>query len=132
MKLRFLRCILLALVASAFTTPAAYSSGGTLLGVIIGDLSQDLCEEWNAGDISGIEHGVVLYVRDNTPAQTAGLITGDILVRLNGIRIVDPDEVYEIVQSSSPGDVFTADILRQKQPMIVSRLLGSSEQQLGE
>ena len=71
----------LVLLALVVIHSASLAEDRPFLGISMALLTDNLCAEWNAGDISEIENGVIIAVADGTPAQDAGLETGDILVR---------------------------------------------------
>lgn len=109
------------------TCPAAEAeeTENAYLGVALAPLSQELCDEWNAGDLSAIENGVILYVSPGSAAEKAGMETGDILVQLNQAQIFVPLDVVNTVRASEPGVSFSATVLRSGQAVSLSGTFGN-------
>lgn len=116
---------ILVFLALVMVHSASKAEDRPFLGISMAMLTDNLCEEWNAGDISAIENGVIISVADGTAAQGAGLNTGDILVRLNDQLVAEPRDAYDIVQQSAPGDPFVAVVLRQGLEMTIEGTLGT-------
>src|SRR2546423_1429714 len=47
---------------------------------------------------------VVADVRAGSPAQTAGLAQGDVITGINGVRVLDADELRKLVQETEAGE----------------------------
>ena len=71
------------------------------LGVSMARLTQELCDEWDAGDVSDIENGLIIGVVKGSPADVAGLKTGDVLIELGDQPIYLPSDVLRVVQYPS-------------------------------
>ncbi len=86
--------IVLLLVGTITTGPSSALSAParvrTYLGVSLSDQSD--------GDV------VVTQVGSGTPAATAGLTPGDVLIRFDGIIITDSQQLIALVQAHHPGD----------------------------
>ncbi|MCL2840511.1 MAG: trypsin-like peptidase domain-containing protein [Defluviitaleaceae bacterium] len=68
---------------------------------------------------------LVLDVRENTPAEEAGLQVHDLIVYFAGQRITDFDTFVEVLNKHSPGDTVIIGIYRDGQRMDVTLTLGS-------
>lgn len=55
---------------------------------------------------------LVVMVEDNSPAQHAGLLVGDILVGFDGQAITDTDELQTLLTGERVGRPVTADVIR--------------------
>jgi membrane-associated protease RseP (regulator of RpoE activity) len=73
------------------------SNGRGRLGVRVEKLSDDLAQ---ALGMSGDEGVLVVQVLEDTPAQKAGIRAGDVIVRIDGEMVSDPDELVKALGSS--------------------------------
>jgi thiol-disulfide isomerase/thioredoxin len=65
-----------------------------------------------AAGVSGVR---VTHVMRGSPAATAGVKEGDVLVALSGVRVGSPEDVTRVVVAHAPGDVMIADFSRSQQ-----------------
>jgi serine protease Do len=70
------------------------------LGVQIQPVNDDLAETLK---LQGNKGAVVSDLTDNSPAQAAGLRTGDTILRLNGEEVADPRDLARKVARIQPG-----------------------------
>jgi S1-C subfamily serine protease len=73
----------------------------------------------------------IARVSSNSPAETAGLQEGDVLVSLNGQAVTAASEVVDIVDAAAPGDVLSIELLRADESVTVEVTLGSDEDRAG-
>ena len=116
--------VFIILLFSTPVSPEAIATEFAFLGVNLFELTQELCDEWNAGNISDVENGVIVEVGKDTPAEKAGMMNGDILVQLNQAQIFSSRDVIDIVQASIPGENFSATVLRSGQSLSLSGTFG--------
>jgi serine protease Do len=77
------------------------------LGINLQELTPDLAAQF------GVAHGALITdVSPNTPAQKAGLKSGDIITRLNGAEVTDPRHLALTVGRLLPGVEVTVDYIR--------------------
>lgn len=76
---------------------------------IFGQTISEFCEKYYELP-SGI---YVIRVVPGTPAAFHGVLPGDILVKANGKSLRSPDELQEIIITSSPGQSITLEINRK-------------------
>jgi serine protease Do len=113
-------------------------SGGRVargyLGILPQDLTPDLAQEFNIPNASG---ALVGDVYPNTPAEKAGLLSGDVILSINGQDIADAHSLTLTVSELAPGSTTTLKILRDGAPKTVTLVLaehpgmGRLEQQSG-
>lgn len=65
-------------------------------------------------------------IEPNSPAEAAGLKTGDIITAFNGNTINDGGELHRFLERSSPEDRITLSLIRDKQHKTVMIKLGST------
>jgi S1-C subfamily serine protease len=66
----------------------------------------------SATELSGDTGLLVISVEADGPAARAGLLVGDILVALGGVRVHDPMDVLAIVNGNGAGTTLTARVVR--------------------
>ncbi|OQY39745.1 MAG: hypothetical protein B6226_01310 [Candidatus Cloacimonetes bacterium 4572_65] len=72
-------------------------------------------------------HGIVLStVLDDTPASTAGLVKGDILLELNSEKVYTSNQLTAMLKNHKPKDKITLKISRDKKEQNVDVVLGVS------
>ncbi len=80
----------------------------------------------NAAEGPGVS---VLDVEPDSPAQIAGLIPGDRLLKYNGKRIVDSNQYIQFVEKSTVGSKANLEIVRQGNPITITALIGTRQLQ---
>ena len=79
-------------------------------------------------DMTPQEFGVrITGVRENSPAEKAGLKAGDILVELGGTEIADLYAYTYALRAHKPGDEVTVVVLREGERVSVKTVLGRRE-----
>jgi Do/DeqQ family serine protease len=91
------------------------------LGVSLGILDEGLAKQFKVPDTAG---ALVQDVTASSPADKAGLKTGDVIRKINGQTVSDREQLTAIVTSMNPGSVATLDILRDGHPMTINVTLG--------
>jgi serine protease Do len=92
------------------------------LGVVIQPLNPKLKDYFN------ITHGVIIaQVEKNSPAEKAGLKSGDIILAVNGHEINKPNDLQKYIMRNPPGTVVTLTILRNGEQKEIKVKLGSWE-----
>jgi S1-C subfamily serine protease len=67
---------------------------------------------------------LVLWLEEGGPAQTSGLLVGDILVAINGQALQDADDLFSALGSDTVGRSIPVDVLRGGRPETVSVKVG--------
>ncbi len=91
------------------------------LGVEIENLNDGLAKQFHVPDTAG---ALVGDVTKDSPADKAGVKTGDVIRKLNGQTVSDRDQLTAMVTNLNPGSEATLDILRDGQPMTIKVTLG--------
>jgi S1-C subfamily serine protease len=67
---------------------------------------------------------LVLWLEEGGPAQTSGLLVGDILVAINGHPLQDADDLFSALGSDTVGRSIPVDVLRGGRPETVAVMVG--------
>jgi serine protease Do len=66
---------------------------------------------------------MIKQIEEDSPAQRAGLIPQDTLVKWNGKEILDARQFIQLVQNTSIGSRISLEVLRQGKPLALSALI---------
>jgi membrane-associated protease RseP (regulator of RpoE activity) len=94
----------------------------TFLGVETSALSDTTREQL---DIKGMGL-VVENVIEETAAEEAGLMNGDILIKLGDQRLINSDQLGSLIRSQEPGDTIQLQILRKGETLNLKVKLGET------
>ena len=97
------------------------------LGIIMTGLSLERSRELGLPNIAGAE---VTGVTFNSAAERAGLQEDDVIVAVNGRRIVDPGSLRATVGLLPPGEEIDITIVRARQQQTVRAVLGRQPAEL--
>ena len=101
------------------------SNHGGYMGVQIATLTPDLREQYNLVPTEG---AVILDVMAGSPASSAGLRQGDVIVEIDGKKITSADQVTEITRSHKPGDALKVTVQRGRERLDLKVTLGTPPQ----
>jgi len=93
------------------------------LGVMLSDISENMSKFYNNN-----YGALVTSIKDDTPAQKAGLKRGDLIVAVNSKEIKSASELKNIIGTFSPNTNITLKYLRDKKLIKTNIELGSLEQ----
>lgn len=79
------------------------------LGLFPQDIDRNLAEAYGLSKPQG---ALVIKVSSKSPAEAAGLQSGDIITQFNGRNVLEANDLINQINRSKPGDSFTAQILR--------------------
>lgn len=79
------------------------------IGAGVQELTPELAESFKLGDTKGV---LITEVMHNSPAEQAGVKTGDILVAIDGKPIPDWSAMLETVANLAPGSVVPMKLMR--------------------
>lgn len=104
-----------------------------------GKVTRDIRKGFDAQDVdariaryfglSRVEGIIVSEVEEGGPAAKAGLKVGDIILGVNGQKINSGDDLTQILIDSSPGDVLTMQVYRERKTITISLKLDRRGQQ---
>ncbi len=99
------------------------------LGVTIQDITQAMVKQFGVDVGKGV---VVADVLSGSPAEKAGLKTGDVITAIDGQQITSASQLQHVVMFETVGKTVAVSIERNKQPMQVQVTLGTrpSDEQL--
>ncbi len=80
------------------------------LGAYLGDINEEVRKYLNYKEKSGV---YVKGIFRNTPAAKAGLLSGDIIVKINGQEVKNVNAAISIVSNLSPGKGYPFEIFRK-------------------
>jgi len=108
-------------------------SGGKVthgyLGINLQDVSGDLAKQFGLPDQNG---ALVDDVLTNTPAEKAGIKSGDVIVEFNGKSVADANSLLLEVSENEPGTSVTLKLIRNNSPKTVTVKLGDRPGELAE
>jgi serine protease Do len=91
------------------------------LGVIIQQMDDDLAKSFGLKGADGV---LVSEVSKDSPAEKAGLKEGDVIVKINGSKVMDVGEIRNKIALISPGTKLDFEIIRNSRPMNVNAVIG--------
>jgi len=106
--------------------------GGTVargfLGVYLRELDANFAKALGRDDRQGV---LVTEVGPNTPAETAGMKPGDLIVAYNGNPVSDVQRLRLDISNTAPGSTATFDIIRNGRDRTIEAVLGDLEEGVG-
>ncbi len=94
------------------------------LGVQIQDITDQLRDYFKVKGAGGV---LVSEVMKESPAENAGLETGDIINRINDVRISDTGELTQTIRKEKPESKVDIIVVRKGREKSIKAILGSSE-----
>jgi S1-C subfamily serine protease len=74
-----------------------------------------------------VDHGALITdVQDGSPAASAGLQIGDVIVNIDGFDIYNPDELLQRLVLHKPGDQVQVTVIRNGQQSQVGMTIGEA------
>ena len=95
------------------------------LGIQLQEVTTEIAAALSLKDDSGV---LVAEVLDGTPAQAAGLENGDVILRLGGERVRDPNDLSRRVASLAPGEKVRLRVLRDSKERNLTVTLGRRDE----
>lgn len=106
---RALRVLVVTSVFAVAASALAQSPTG-YLGLVAKPVPRALAR---AAGLAPAEGAMVVEVVQNGPAAVAGVREGDVLVAVDGQKVVDPEWLASTITARHPGSVVTLEVVRQ-------------------
>ena len=129
--MRWRSLLLVTVAAAGLGIPAAAQvqferlfqiSGGSFLGVGIQEINADRAKELKLPEEAGVE---ITSVEANSPAATAGLKVGDVILQYNGQRLEGVDQFQRMVRETPVGREVKMLIFRSGASQTLTAKIGS-------
>ena len=91
------------------------------LGIVIQDVTDQLAGSFGVKEREGV---LVAEVMKGSPAETAGLKPGDVVVDLSGTPIKEVPDLQRRIASIRPGQTMKLTVIRDKKPFLVTVRIG--------
>ena len=91
------------------------------LGVNMQDLTQDLAQSFGLDETDGV---LVSSVMPGTPAEEAGLKSGDVMVEFDGTAVTDTNQLRNLVARTPVGSEVTVKVIRDNKPRAFTVKIG--------
>jgi len=101
-----------------------WSMGSGYLGVRMHEMNGDLAGYFGVKEDEGV---LVLSVVEESPAEKAGLKSGDVIVAIEGEEVGDAGDVTEVLGDFEEGEEVSIEILRNKRKMTVKATLAERD-----
>jgi serine protease Do len=98
--------------------------GGGYIGVQLSELTDQLGDYFGVADGEGV---LITGVSEDSPAEKAGLLAGDVITAVNDNEVSDYGQVKEIVSESEEGDKLAVTIVRGKKVQKVEVIVEESD-----
>jgi len=96
------------------------------LGIVMQEVDRNLAKSFGMDKPEG---ALISRVLPDSPAQQAGLKTGDVILKYNGQDIASSRTLKPLVGNSMPGDTVTLELLREHRVVTVKVEVGTLESQ---
>lgn len=96
--------------------------GNKYIGVSVQEMNPELAEYF------GVEKGTGLLVNKITedgPADEAGLEVGDVIVQIDGMKIEEYNNLFQLIQSKEEGETLQLKVIRDKKPVTLEVKVGA-------
>jgi serine protease Do len=101
--------------------------GGTYLGVNLAEVDPNRAKELKLKEDYGVE---ITRVEDNSPAEKAGVKTGDVVLEYNGQRVEGMEQFGRLVRETPPGREVKLTVSRNGAPQTLTAVLSSRKLRL--
>jgi serine protease Do len=99
------------------------------LGVSVQEVNQQLADSFGLDRPAG---ALIANVEKGSPADRAGLQTGDVIRSINGQQIIASGDLSAAVSASQPGQKATLDVWRKGKPVTISATLGNASEKVAK
>jgi serine protease Do len=91
------------------------------LGIVIQDVTDQLASSFGVKEREGV---LVAEVMKGSPAETAGLRAGDVVVELSGAPIKEVPDLQRRIAALRPGQTMKLTVIRERKPVPLSVKIG--------
>ncbi|WP_263975448.1 S1C family serine protease [Leptolyngbya sp. 7M] len=99
---------------------------GVQMATLTPEVKQELNNNPNAGFTVSDEQGVlVIRVREGSPAERAGIRSGDVVKRVNGQDVATADDLQNIVEATQVGSTLQIDLKRDGRDQTIAVQAGA-------
>jgi serine protease Do len=91
------------------------------IGISINDVTPENAHFFNLQDASG---AIVAQVTPDSPASRGGLQTGDVIVELNGEKVLNDSALQVAISETAPGTKVTLGVIRNGKPLTLNLTVG--------
>lgn len=98
--------------------------GGAYLGIQLHEMNKDLASYFGVKEDEG---ALVLEIEEDSPAEDADLKSGDVIIKIDGESISDPEDVQDIISELEEDDQIKIEIIRQKRKQVVEVILAKRD-----
>jgi serine protease Do len=99
------------------------------LGAYVSDLDEGLAKEFKVPDTAG---ALIQNVSSVSPAEKAGLKSGDVVRKFNGQTVSGAGQLTSMVTNTDPGTTASLEILRNGEPLKLKVTLGERPSNISE
>jgi serine protease Do len=99
------------------------------LGVAVQEVNQQLADSFGLDRPAG---ALVANVDKGSPAEKAGLQTGDVIRSINGQQIIASGDLSAAVSASQPGQKATLEVWRKGKPVTLTASLGNANEKVAK
>ena len=99
-----------------------HSTSKGRLGVMVMSMTPELRQYFGAPDERGV---LVVKVEPGSPAASAGIKVGDVLVTVRGEKVGDAGDVISALAGTKQGDKVSVGIVRDKKQMSIDATMGT-------
>ncbi len=99
------------------------------LGVAIQDINENLAKSFNLKDAEGI---LISDVQKDSPAEKSGLLRGDVIIKLNDIKLKDVNDLRNRVAFIIPETKADLEIMRDGRKKVITVTIGEQPSDFGK
>lgn len=93
------------------------------MGIYPQDIDRNLAEVYK---LSRPQGALLTRVAPNSPAQKAGLKSGDIILQYNDVKINEASDLLNLINRARPNDAFRVQLQRDGKPLMVNGTLSTA------